>query len=69
VPFSGEEHKLQEFESKVYREIFRAKKDEASGGVKMLHNTKLRNLYRSRSIVGIVSRTWIILRRQMEGKI
>jgi hypothetical protein len=40
-----EEHRLQVFENRVLRRIFRPKVEEAMRGWKKWHNEELRNLY------------------------
>ena len=40
-----EKKKLQVFENKIFRKIFRPKRDEQTGEWRNLHNVELRNLY------------------------
>ncbi|KAJ4427375.1 hypothetical protein ANN_24996 [Periplaneta americana] len=47
-----EEHRLRVFENKVLRKIFGAKRDEATGEWRKLHNTELQALYSSPDILG-----------------
>ncbi|KAJ4450684.1 hypothetical protein ANN_02113 [Periplaneta americana] len=46
-----EEHRLRVFENKVLRKIFGAKRDEATGEWRQLHNTELHALYSSPNII------------------
>ncbi|KAJ4431656.1 hypothetical protein ANN_20255 [Periplaneta americana] len=46
-----EEHRLRVFENKVLRKIFGAKRDEATGEWRKLHNTELHALYSSPNII------------------
>ncbi|KAJ4446718.1 hypothetical protein ANN_13415 [Periplaneta americana] len=46
-----EEHRLKVFENKVLRKIFGAKRDEATGEWRKLHNTELHALYCSPDII------------------
>ena len=47
-----EEHRLREFENKVLRKIFGAKRDEITGEWRKLHNAELHTLYSSPNIIG-----------------
>jgi len=49
-----EEHKLQMFENRGLRKIFRPKKDEVTEQFWVLHNMEFHDLYRSPSIIRIV---------------
>jgi hypothetical protein len=49
-----EEHKLRVLENRVLRRIFGPKRDEVTGGWRMLHNEELHNLYSSPSIIRII---------------
>jgi hypothetical protein len=40
-------HRLRVFENKVLRRIFGPKRDEVTGGWRILHNEELRDLYSS----------------------
>jgi hypothetical protein len=42
------------FENRVLRRIFGPKRDEATGGLRSLHNEKLHDLYSSPSIVRMI---------------
>ena len=46
-----EEHRLREFENKVLRKIFEAKRDEITGEWRELHNAELHALYSSPNII------------------
>ena len=46
-----EEHRLREFENKVLRNIFGAKRDEITGVWRKLHNAELHALYSSPNII------------------
>jgi hypothetical protein len=49
-----EEHKLRVFENRVFRRIFGPKRDEVTGGWRILHNEELRNLHSSPSIIRMI---------------
>jgi hypothetical protein len=51
-----EEHRLQVFENRVLRRMFKLKRDEVTGGWKKLHNEELHDLYSLSSIIRISSR-------------
>ena len=52
-----EEHRLREFENKVLRKLFGAKKDEITREWRKLHNAELHALYSSPNIIrGLKSR-------------
>jgi hypothetical protein len=46
-----EEYRLRVFENRVLRRIFGPKRDEVTGGWRILHNEELHNLYSSPSII------------------
>jgi hypothetical protein len=53
-----EEHRFRVFVNRVFRRIFRAKRDEVIGGWRKLNNEELRKLYSSPSIIRMIkSRT------------
>jgi hypothetical protein len=54
-----EEHRLRVFENRVLRSIFGPKRDEVTGEWRKLHNEKLRDLYSSPSIIGIIKSRWM----------
>jgi hypothetical protein len=57
IPWSltlREEHRLRVFENKVLRRIFGPKRDEVTGGWRILHNEELRDLYYSLSIIRLI---------------
>jgi hypothetical protein len=45
------EHRLEVYENRVLRRIFRQKRDEVMGGWRKLHKEVLRDLYSSPSII------------------
>jgi hypothetical protein len=49
-----EEHDLRVFENRVLRRIFGPKRDEVSGGWRILHNEEFRNSYSSPSIIRMI---------------
>jgi hypothetical protein len=49
-----EEHKLRVYQNRVLRRIFGRKRDEATGGLRKLHNEELRDLYSSPSIIRMI---------------
>jgi hypothetical protein len=49
-----EEHRLRVFDNRVLRRIFRWKRDEVTAGWRKLHNSELRNLYSSPSIIRMI---------------
>jgi hypothetical protein len=49
-----EEHRLRVFENRMFRRIFRPKRDEVTGGWRKLHNKELHGLYSSPSIVRVI---------------
>jgi hypothetical protein len=49
-----EEHRLKVFENRVLRKIFKPKRDEVTGGWRILHNKELHNLYSSPSIIRMI---------------
>jgi hypothetical protein len=49
-----EEHRLKVFENRVLRRIFGPKRDEVTGGWRILHNEELHGLYSSPSIVRVI---------------
>jgi hypothetical protein len=49
-----EEHRLRVFENRVFRRIFRPKRDEVIGDWRKLHNEELRSLYSSLSITRMI---------------
>jgi hypothetical protein len=53
-PTLREEHGLRVFENQMLRKIFGAKRDEAIGGWRKLHNEELHNLYSSPSIIRMI---------------
>jgi hypothetical protein len=62
-----EKHRLRVFENRVLGRIFRLKRDDVSGGWKMLHNMELHSLHSSRSNVRVMKSrrirwTWHIAR-------
>jgi hypothetical protein len=54
-----EQHRLRVFENRELRGIFGPKRDEVIGGWRKLHNEELHNLYRSPSIIRIITSRWI----------
>jgi hypothetical protein len=49
-----EKHRLRVFENRVLRRILGPKRDEVTGEWRKMHNEKLRDLYSSPSITGII---------------
>jgi hypothetical protein len=49
-----EEHKLNVFENRVLRRIFRSKGNEVMGNWRKLHNDELHNLYSSPRIIRMI---------------
>jgi hypothetical protein len=49
-----EQHRLRLFENIVLRRIFGAKRDEATGDWRKLHNKELHNLYSSPNIIRMI---------------
>jgi hypothetical protein len=49
-----EEHRLRVFENRVLRIIYGPKRDEVTGGWRILHNEELHGLYSSPSIVSVI---------------
>jgi hypothetical protein len=49
-----EEHRLRVFENRVLRRIFKAKRDEVTGGWRKLHNEELHNLYFSPNVIRMI---------------
>jgi hypothetical protein len=49
-----EGHRLRVLENRVWRRIFRPKRDEVTGGWRQLHNEELHNLYSSPSIIRMI---------------
>jgi hypothetical protein len=49
-----EEHKLRVFENRVLRRIFGPKREEVTGGWRILHSEKLHNLCSSPYIIRII---------------
>jgi hypothetical protein len=49
-----EVHRLEVFENRVLRRIFRQKSDEVTGGWRKLQNVELHNLYSSPSIIRMI---------------
>jgi hypothetical protein len=49
-----EERRLRVFENRVLRRIFGAKRDEATGVWRKLHNEELNDLYSSSNIVRVI---------------
>jgi hypothetical protein len=47
-------HKLRMFENRVLRRIFGPRREEVTGGWKVLHNEELHNLYISQNIVRVI---------------
>jgi hypothetical protein len=53
-----EQHRLRVFENSVLRRIFGPKRDEVTGGLRILYNEELHNLYSSPSVIRMIkSRT------------
>jgi hypothetical protein len=48
-----DDHRLRAFENRVLRRIFRPREDEVRGEWRKLHNEDLRDLYTSKSIIGM----------------
>jgi hypothetical protein len=48
-----EKHRLRVFENRVLKRIFGPKRDEVTGGWRILHNEELRDVYSSPSIIRI----------------
>jgi hypothetical protein len=45
------EHRLRVFENRVLRRIFGPKRDEATGGLRKLHNEELNKFYSSPNVI------------------
>jgi hypothetical protein len=54
-----EEHGLRVFERRILRRIFGTKRAELTGGLRILHNEELHDLYSSPSIIRII-KSWRI---------
>jgi hypothetical protein len=54
APTLREEHRLRVFEYRVLRRIFGPKRDEVTGGLRILHNEELHNVYSSPSIIRMI---------------
>jgi hypothetical protein len=70
-PTLREEHRLEVFENRVLRRIFRPKRDEVTGEWRKLHNEELHILYFSPNIIGLVGSRgmrWAGLVLRMGGK-
>jgi hypothetical protein len=50
----GEEHRLRVFENRVLKRIFGPKRDEVTGGWRILLYEELHNLYSSPSIIRMI---------------
>jgi hypothetical protein len=49
-----EEHRLRVLENKILRRIFGPKRDEVTGEWRKLHTEKLRDLYSSTNVSGVI---------------
>jgi hypothetical protein len=49
-----EEHRLRVFENRVFRRIFRPKREEVAGRWRILHNEELHSLYASPNIIRVI---------------
>jgi hypothetical protein len=49
-----EEHRLRMFENRMLTRSFGPKRDEVTGGWRILHNAELHNLYSSPNIIKII---------------
>jgi hypothetical protein len=54
TPTVSEGHKLQVFENKMLRKVFRSEKDEVSHLFRISHNKELCDSYRSLGVVRVV---------------